>query len=116
MRYGASLKFGVASAFVWDSGSRLRSRYPGSTTSPSPNLPVNAPLFVLNVLELRPKWSLPCRRWRNETVAPNERRRSTSSPGTSTTASPSLEGLNTGRVVCFSILKVYEFDTALAPG
>ena len=91
-------------------------RYPGSTTSPSSNPPVNAPIFVLNVLDLLPKWSLPCHGWRNENLAPNERRRSTSSPSTSTTAGPSLKGLNTDRVVCFSIPKVYGFDTALAPG
>jgi len=46
-------------------------------------------------------------------MALNELRHSTSNSGASATVSPSLEGVNTGRVVCFSIPKVYGSDTAL---
>ena len=46
---------------------------PGSMAPPSSEPLVDAPLFVIGVLDLLPKWSLPCHGWRNENIAPNER-------------------------------------------
>ena len=86
---------------------------PDSRASPSSDPPADAPLFVLDLLLKR---SLPCHGWRNENVAPNERRRSGFGPGASTIASFDLEGANAGWVVCFGIPKWNAFDTALAPG
>ena len=74
---------------------------------------VDAPLFVLDVLDPLPKRFLPCHGWRNENVDPNERRRSGFDSGASTAASSDLEGVNAGGVVCFCIPKLKVFDTAL---
>ena len=88
----------------------------GSMASPSSDPLADAPLFVLDVLDLLPKRSLPCHGWRNENVDPNERRRSGFDSGVSTTASSDLEGVNAGGVVRFCIPKLNGFDTALVPG
>ena len=57
--YGPSLKFGVATAFAFAWGNGNSDPDPGSTASPSSDPQVDAPLFVLNVLDLLPKRSLP---------------------------------------------------------
>ena len=105
----ASFRLGI------DSGDRLRSRswFYGSTILRSM---VDAPLFVLDALDLLPKRCLPCHGWRNENADPNERRPSGFDFGGSTIASSDLEGVNAGGVVRFCILKLNGFDTALVPG
>ena len=88
----------------------------GSTASPSSDPLVDAPLFVLDVLDLLPKRSLPCHGWRNENVDPNERRRSGFYSGASTATSSGLEGVNAGVFVRFCIPKLDGFDMDLVPG
>ena len=89
---------------------------PCSTDSPSSDPQIDTPFFVLDVLYLIPKVSLPCHGWRNENVAPNERHRSGFDSGASIIASSDLEEVNAGGVVCFGISKWNGFDTVLAQG
>ena len=89
---------------------------PVSTASPFSDPLVDAPLFVLDVLDLLPKRSLPCHGGRNENVAPNGRRCSGFDSGVSRTESCGLGGVNGGGVVRFGNPKWNGFDAALAPG
>ena len=114
--YGTLLKFGVATAgafcFCFRATGPSSNPDPdrGPTDSPSSNPLVDAPLFVRDVLDVLPKRSLPYHGWRNENVAPNERRRADFDSGASTTASSDLEGVHAVR---FCIPKWNGFDMAL---
>ena len=78
----------------------------GSTVSPSSDPLVDAARFVLDVLRLLFKRSLPC----HENVTPNERRHDS---GASTAVSMGLEGV---KAVRFGIPESCGFDMALVPG
>ena len=97
---GPSWKFGVANYWCFCFRAKATESNPdpdpdpGSTESPSSNPLVDAPFFVLDVLDGLPKRSFPCHGWRNENVV------WVFDSGASTTMSSDLGGVNE---VCFGI-------------